>query len=81
MLNPNKAVKKLEKMLSRKQNNGTIKNISEEILFLGGGISMIHEFTKHKNKNPELLECMPPKYFASMFSKESINNFKYREGK
>ena len=81
MLNPNKAVKKLEKILSRKQNNGTIKNISEEILFLGGGISMIHEFTKHKNKNPELLECMPLNYFEEIFSKESINNFKYREGK
>ena len=35
------AIKALENLLSDKQKNGTIKNISEEIAFLGGGIAMM----------------------------------------
>ena len=78
-MNKEKAIKKLEELLKSKQINGSIKNISEEIMFLSGGLAMIHELTKHKNKNPELLECMPPKYFACIMSSESINGYKYDE--
>ena len=73
------AIKALENLLSDKQKNGTIKNISEEIAFLGGGIAMIHELTKHNNKDEDKLECLPPKYFLAMMRSESINDFKYNK--
>ena len=73
------AIIKLEKLLADKQKNGTIKNISEEIIFLGGGVAMIHELTKHNNKDKNNLECYPPKYFVAMMSNESINDFKYNK--
>ena len=73
-----KAVKKLEELLAIKQKNGTVRSISDEIMFLAGGIAMIHELTKHENKNPNALECYPPKYFLSIFG-DSINGFKYRK--
>jgi hypothetical protein len=77
--NTEKAIKILENLLASKQRNGTIKNIDEEIIFLCGGIAMVHELTKHNNKNSDAMECYPPKYFLSMCRSESINNFKYRK--
>ena len=74
-----KAIIVLEKLLDEKQRNGTIKNVSEEIIFLGGGIAMIHELTKHNNKDKDILECYPPKYFVAMVRSESINDFKYNK--
>ena len=53
MINDKEAIIKLEKLLEDKQNNATIKNVSEEILFLCGGVAMIHELTKHNNKNED----------------------------
>ena len=76
-MNSEKAIIKLEKLLEEKQRNGTIKNVAEEIMYLNGGIAMIHELTKHNNNDIDKLECMPPKYFLSMVRNESINNFKY----
>ena len=73
-----KAIIILEKLLADKQKNGTIKNTAEEVLFLCGGIAMVHELTKHNNKNPESMECYPPKYLLKMIRSESINNFKYK---
>ena len=73
-----KAIIILEKLLADKQKNGTIKNISEEFMFLGGGVAMIHELTKHDNFDADKLECYPPKYFVAMVRGESINNFKYK---
>ena len=76
-MNSEKAIIKLEKLLEEKQRNGTIKNVAEEVMFLSGGVAMIHELTKHNNNDIDKLECMPPKYFLSMVRSESINNFKY----
>ena len=73
-----KAIIKLEKLLEQKQKNGSIKNVSEEIMFLSGGVAMIHELTKHDNFDADKLECYPPKYFVAMVRGESINNFKYK---
>ena len=39
---------------------------------------MIHELTKHENKNQNDLECYPPKYFLAMMRNESINKYKYQ---
>lgn len=75
-----KVVQILENLLEEKQNNGTIKNIAEEMCFLCGGIAMIHELTKHENNDENSLECYPPKYFVAMARNESINEFNYNEG-
>ena len=79
MINDKEPIIKLEKLLEDKQNNATIKNVSEEILFLCGGVAMIHELTKHNNKNEDKLTCMPPKYLLCMLRGESINDFKYNK--
>ena len=74
-----KARKVLEDLLKEKQRNGTIKNATEESLFLCGGMAVLHELTKHTNKDAERMECFPPKYFVAGIRGESINNFKYKE--
>ena len=73
-----KALQELEYLLKEKQNNGTIKTLQEEIAFITGAIAMIHELTKHENKNQNDLECYPPKYFLAMMRNESINKYKYQ---
>ncbi len=75
----NKALKKLLELLESKQKNRTIITLNEEYAFINGGLLVLHELTKHKNKDKNNLECMPPKYFVCMMRGESINGFKYKK--
>ena len=70
----NQVIKKVEDLLKTKQDNGTIKSVAEESVFLCGSIVAIHSLI---NKDSDSLDNIPPKWIFCPMSSRSINDFQY----
>ena len=70
----NQVIKKVENLLKTKQDNGTIKSVAEESVFLFGSIVAIHSLI---NKDSDSLDNIPPKWIFCPMSSRSINDFQY----
>ena len=70
----NQVIKKVEDLLKTKQDNGKIKSVAEEAVFLCGSIVAIHSLI---NKDSNSLDNIPPKWIFCPLSSRSINDFNY----
>ena len=71
-------ITEVEELMKSKQENGTIKSVNDEALFLCGAMQVIHLLY---SENKEKLDSIPPRWIFSPMSSRSINEFNYAEEK
>tara|TARA_R110002020_G_scaffold82687_8_gene205084 strand:+ start:390 stop:665 length:276 start_codon:yes stop_codon:yes gene_type:complete len=71
------AIKSIDELLIIKQENGTIKNIAEESIFLCGAMAVIHQI--YSTDVDTRMDSVPPRWIFSGIAGRSSNNFNYKE--